>query len=276
MSVASIFTVASCIFIVSVFFILGSHVSYFVQQLGDTLGLVVFIEEGTTDLETARLERRILSIPHVVSVTYVSSDEALADMRENMGNPPFMYGLEYNNPLRASFRIELADVAYQDQVEHALENLQPYGVGRILRDAELGRILATLSDVVNIVSVILILILGIVAVVIITNTINITVNARRTEINIMKYVGATDWFIRWPFIIEGVLIGLIGGSVPALITWFGHDRVIQALMGIQELDFIQFLPRNVIFVQLLPFALLLGTAIGLIGSGVAVRRHLKV
>ena len=276
MSVASIFTVASCIFIVSVFFILGSHVSFFVQQLGDSLGLVVFIEEGTTDIETAQLERMILNIPHVESVEYVTADEALQALRERMDNPPFLQGLEANNPLRASFEIDLTDVAYQDQVENALENLRPYGVGGILRDAELGRILTTLSDVVQVISIILILILGIVAVVIITNTINITVNARRTEINIMKYVGATDWFIRWPFIIEGVLIGLIGGAIPALITWFGHDRIIRALSGIQELAFIQFLPRSTIFSQLLPFALLLGTLIGLIGSGVSVRRHLKV
>ena len=276
MSIASIFTVASCIFIVSVFFILGSHVSFFVQQLGDSLGLVVFIEEGTTDVETAQLERRILAIPHVAAIRYISADEALEDLRERMNDPPFLQGLEDNNPLRSSFELTLADVVYQDQVEHALENLRPFGVGGILRDAELGRILTTMSDVVNIISVILIFILGIVAVVIITNTINITVNARRTEINIMKYVGATDWFIRWPFIIEGVLIGLIGGSIPALVTWFGHDRVIGAIAGIQELAFIQFLPREAIFSQLLPFALLLGTAIGLIGSGVSVRRHLKV
>ncbi|MCL1788479.1 MAG: permease-like cell division protein FtsX [Defluviitaleaceae bacterium] len=276
MSIASIFTVASCIFIVSMFFILGSHVSFFVQQLGDSLGLVVFIEEGTTDVETARLERHILDIQHVASVRYVSSHNALIDLRERMDHPPFLQGLENNNPLRASFEIELTDIAYQDQVENALENLRSYGVGGILRDAELGRILMTLSDVVNIISVILILILGIVAIVIITNTINITVNARRTEINIMKYVGATDWFIRWPFIIEGVLIGLIGGAIPAFITWFGHDRVINSLGGIQELAFIQFVPRGIIFAQLLPFALLLGTAIGLIGSGLSLRKHLKV
>jgi len=92
----------------------------------------------------------------------------------------------------------------------------------------------------------------------------------------MKYVGATDWFIRWPFIIEGVLIGLIGGSIPAFITWAGHDTVIGALTGIQDLAFVVFLPRYVIFARLIPFALGLGTVIGLVGSGVSVRRHLKV
>jgi len=277
MSVASIFTVTSCIFIVSVFFILSSHVSFFVQQLGDSLGLVVFIEDGLSQWEQHRLEERIRSIPHVTGITYVSSAEALSDLRERMGgDPPFLRGIDDNNPLRSSFEIELTDIAYQEQVVIQLEQMTEYGIGGILRDADLGRILATLSDVVQIISVILILILGIVAIVIITNTINITVNARRTEINIMKYVGATDWFIRWPFIIEGMLIGLIGGLIPAIITWAGHNSVINALGGIQDLAFIVFVPRYLIFAQLFPFALILGTVIGLVGSGVSVRRHLKV
>ena len=276
MSVASIFTVSSCIFIVSVFFILGSHVSFFVQQLGDSLGLVVFIEDEATSLQRSDLEIEIMRIPHVTSVQYVSAQEALDNLAARMDNPPFLHGLGERNPLRASFEIELTDIAYQEQVVHALENLASPGIGGILRDADLGRILGTLSDVVQVISIILIVILGAVAIVIITNTINITVNARRTEITIMKYVGATDWFIRWPFIIEGVIIGLVGGLIPALLTWVGHDWVVGALTGIQDLAFIQFLPRGIIFAQLIPFSLLLGTVIGLIGSGVSVRRHLKV
>ena len=277
MSVASVFTVASCIFIVSVFFILGSHVSFFVQQLGDSLGLVVFIEEELSSWEMHVLEGRIRDVPHVTGIQYISPEEALANMRERMGgDPPFLRGLDDDNPLRSSFELELTDITYQDQVVNHLYQLTGYGVGGILRDADLGRILGTLSDVVQIISVVLILILGVVAIVIITNTINITVNARRTEINIMKYVGATDWFIRWPFIIEGVLIGLIGGAIPAFIAWLGHDSIVNALAGIQDLAFISFLPRSTIFAQLFPFALLLGTVIGLVGSGVSVRRHLKV
>lgn len=277
MSVASIFTVTSCVLIVSVFFILGSHVSFFVQQMGDSLGIVVFIEDEATELDKTRLQLRILEIPEVTAATYISADEALRDLYERMDNPPFLNPATlYPNPLRASFELELTDIAHQEQVVHALDNLTGYGIANVLRDADLGRILGTLSDVVQVITILLIFILGIVAIVIITNTINITVNSRRTEINIMKYVGATDWFIRWPFIIEGVLIGLIGSSIPVFVTWFGHDRAISALMGIQDLAFIQFLPRHIIFGQLIPFALLLGTVIGVIGSGVSVRRHLKV
>jgi len=274
MSIASIFTVASCIFIVSVFFILGSHVSFLVQQMGDTLGLVVFLEEGITPLEQQRLEMRIREIPNVTGVTYVSNEEALEDLAGDLDRD--LSRFEGNNPLRASLVIEITDVTHQERIAQAIAGLEGQGVGGIRQDVELARILTTISNVVQIVSLVLILILGIVAIVIITNTINITVNARRTEINIMKYVGATDWFIRWPFIIEGVLIGLIGGALPALLTWVGHDYVIESIASIPELQFIQFLPRTAIFTQLIPFALALGAAIGTVGSGVSVRRHLKV
>ena len=277
MSIASIFTVTSCIFIVSVFFILSTHVSYFVRQLGDTIGIVVFLDEDITPFQTNRLHQLISNIPNVRSVTYVSRDEALQGMIDRFGeDAPILAGLILDNPLRSSFKIEIADVVHHAQVERALQNIAADGIGGIRNDANLANILSTLSDVVQVISLLLILVLGVVAIVIITNTINITVNARRTEINIMKYVGATDWFIRWPFIIEGVLIGLVGGFIPALITWAVHDRVVGVLIGIQELTFITFVPRHLIFAQLFPFALLLGTIIGLVGSGVSVRRHLKV
>jgi len=274
MSIASIFTVASCIFIVSVFFILGSHVSFLVQQMGDTLGLVVFLEEEITPLEQQRLEMRIREIPNVTGVTYVSNDEALSDLAGDLERD--LSRFETNNPLPASLVIEITDVTHQERIAQTIAGLEGQGIYGIRQDVELARILTTISNVVQIVSLVLILILGIVAIVIITHTINITVNARRTEINIMKYVGATDWFIRWPFIIEGVLIGLIGGALPALLTWVGHDYVVDSIAAIPELQFISFLPRTVIFTQLIPFALALGAAIGTVGSGVSVRRHLKV
>jgi len=278
MSLASIFTVASCLFIVSVFFILGSHVSFFVQQLGDTLGIVVFLEDDISVGHRAIVEGRIREMPQVTTVVYISPEEALASLKERMGDTHarILDGLEETNPLRSALAIEVADVTYQAPVEQALANLQEYGIANVQNNSELAGILSTISNVVQVITIALIVMLGTIAIVIITNTINITVNARRTEIGIMKWVGATDWFIRWPFILEGIIVGIIGSSIPAAIVWFAHDRVLNELMGIQELAFIVFLPRNEIFATLIPFVLGLGTLIGLLGSGVSVRRHLKV
>jgi cell division transport system permease protein len=150
--------------------------------------------------------------------------------------------LYINNPLRDSFTVELTDLVHHDAVERAILNLTPYGVGEIHSAAEFARTLSTLSSIIQIVSAILVLILAAISIIIITNTIRITVNARKTEINIMKYVGATDWFIRWPFVLEGMIIGLLGGAVPALICWFGYPIIIDAITGIPMLSFIEFLP----------------------------------
>jgi len=276
MSVASIFAVASSIFIVAVVYMTGANVEYFVRQLEETMGLVVFVEENTTHAQMMRLESQIEALPHVANVTLITREEALESLRARIGSDVIMQGLELDNPLRDSFVIELTDLQFQENVAGMLEGLRNEGVASIRRDADLAGALTTLSNVVSVVSAILVLILGVISIIIITNTIRITVNARKTEINIMKYVGATDWFIRWPFVIEGMLIGLIGGAIPALIARFGYGRVIRTIGGIQELAFIDFMPEDEIFIYVLPFALILGTVIGLLGSSWSVKKHLKV
>ena len=277
MSVASIFTVASCIFIVSVFYILAAHFEYFVRQMEETVGIVVFVDEDLGAGDILRLEGLINNIPQVATTRYVSAEEALANMGDWLGDDAGIFaGLELDNPFRNSFEIELTDLAFEEDVYRALQNLAPHGIATIRRPTDLGPILVTLSNVVQVISVFLIMLLGIISIVIITNTIRITVNARRHEINIMKYVGATDWFIRWPFVIEGALIGLIGGLIPYGIVWFSYGRIVDAVSTIPELAFIEFIEPDAIFVYLLPFALTLGTVIGLVGSTTAVKRHLKV
>jgi cell division transport system permease protein len=224
MSIASIFAVASSIFIVAIFYIIGANVEYFMNQLEAQMGMAVRIQEGISDADKQRLEHRIREIRHVASVTFVSREDALENMERTIGEDA-VRGLRDDNPLRDSFIVELTDLAFHDEVEHAISGLGPYGAAQIDSDAEFARTLTTISTIVYIVTLALVIILAGISVIIITNTIRITVNARKTEINIMKYVGATDWFIRWPFVIEGMIIGLLGGAVPAFAAWFGYgDR----------------------------------------------------
>lgn len=276
MSVASIFTVASCIFLVSVFYILAAHFESFVRQMEDTVNIVVFIDDDLPAGGILQLESMINNIPQVASLTYVTREEALDDLHDWVDDPAVLYGLELDNPLRNSFVVELTDLAFEEDVYLALLNLVPHGIANIRRAAALGPILVTLSNVVQVISLLLILLLGVISVVIIMNTIRITVNARRHEINIMKYVGATDWFIRWPFVIEGAIIGFIGGIIPSGIVWLGYGRVAAAVGAIPELTFVEILPADEVFVFLFPFAMAMGTIIGLVGSTTAVKRHLKV
>jgi len=277
MSVASIFTVASCILIVSVFYILAMHFEFFVRQMEETVGMMVFIEEELNMTEIVELQGMIQNIPQISNAEFIHRDEALANFIDSIGaDSPLIAGLELDNPFRHSFAIELTSLTFEEDVYIALQNLQHAGVGFVRRPSDLGPILVMASNVVQIVSIFLILVLGIISIVIITNTIRITVNARRTEINIMKYVGATDWFIRWPFVIEGAIVGFIGGFIPCLVVWLVYGRALTVVGSIPELQFIDLIPSDEIFVYLLPFALVLGTIIGLAGSITAVRRHLKV
>ncbi|MCL1862684.1 MAG: permease-like cell division protein FtsX [Defluviitaleaceae bacterium] len=275
MSIAGIFAVASSIFIVAIFYSIGANVEYFMNHLESQMGMAVRLDETLTEAQRVTLEQRVRELQHVSSVTFLPREEALANMERTLGEAA-VRGLDRDNPLRDSLIVELTDLGFHDDVERAILNMRSDGVAEIHSDAEFARTLTMISNVVSIISVVLVLILAGISVIIITNTIRITVNARKTEINIMKYVGATDWFIRWPFVIEGMIIGLLGGAVPAILCWFGYRRVISAINDIPQLNFIEFLPHEHIMAYVVPFSLILGMLIGLIGSITSVKRHLKV
>jgi cell division transport system permease protein len=280
MSVASVLTVASCIFIVSVFYCLAANVDYFLSQLEDSMHITVFLLDELSPDEVLFLSDKILAIPHVTSARYSSSQDALDEARgifEGEGLEGLLDGLDRDNPLRRSFDIEIESLRNHEDVIHALEELAVFGVDNIRTDRNVVETVQAVSNVVRVVCLVLILILGVISIVIITNTIRITVNARKAEINIMKYVGATDWFIRWPFAIEGILIGLLGGILPSLLCWLGYDRVVETIKsGLPVIAFIEFRPGYDIFSYLFPFAITLGMMIGVAGSFLSIRKHLKV
>ena len=275
MSIASIFAVSSSLFIVSVFYIIGANVEYFVEQLEGTIGIVAIIHDDTTEAELPQIRSRIESLIHVDSARIVTRDEALQNMRDWFGEDAgLLEGLELNNPLRHSIEIDLTDIAFQEDVAIVVEVFDE--VYRVRRDADIQGALITMNNVVRAIILGLLVVLGIISITIIINTIRITVNSRQTEINIMKYVGATDWFIRWPFIIEGMLIGLIGGAIPASIAWFGYGYLYTVVGNIPELQFLQLRSHDFLLAYVFPLCLGIGTVIGFIGSAVSVRRHLKV
>jgi cell division transport system permease protein len=276
MSIASIFAVASSIFIVAIFYIIAANIEFLMGQLENQISIAVRIDETLSEAEQSRLEQRIREIPNVANVIFQSRKEALESATITFGEVATRGFDENNNPMRDSFIIELTDLAFHDEVERAIANLGSYGVAQVDNRSDFAQVLIAISNIVRIVSAILVGILASISIIIITNTIRITVNARKTEINIMKYVGATDWFIRWPFVIEGMIIGLLGGTIPAFVCLFGYGRVIGSINDIPFLDFIVFLPEDHIMMYVFPFSLILGVLIGLLGSVTSVKKHLKV
>ena len=276
MSVASILTVASCMLIVSVFYTLTSNIDFFLHRLEGTIGITVFIHDHVSAEMIGQIHENLWNIEHVTLVLYVSHDDAFDSFAASLEDPTILEGIPPET-FQRSFNLEISNIRYHDSVAASLEEMVYMGIDHIRQDQNIVRMVYNASNMVRWVSMGLILILAGVSIIIITNTIRITVNARHTEINIMKYVGATDWFIRWPFLIEGILIGVLGSLIPVILVWSGYSHVIRAIQNSMPIiEFIEFRPGHEIFIILFPFVLFLGAIIGAIGSGMSIRKHLHV
>jgi cell division transport system permease protein len=183
-----------------------------------------------------------------------------------------------DNPLSRELQIDVTDIRSQREVITQREALGEDGVRKVTHGMDVADMLVAANNVLRIISLVVISTLGIISVLIIMNTIKLTVNNRRTEISIMKYVGATDWFIRWPFVIEGLLIGFIGAIIPSALCWYGYggaiDMIAESFPALDTL--LSFREAVTIFTVLFPLAIVLGMLIGIIGSASSMRKYLKV
>lgn len=281
MTVASIVTVTSTTMIVILSYILGSNINFLLENFGNSIGMTVYVNESVTSEENNNFYNELMEIEHIQSTSYVSKEEALEIFGESIGNDSgILKGLSDDNPLPRSYEITLESSEYANDV---IKQLNKYvGDDNILSSVRHAQteteILLSINNGIRIVGIALILGLSFIAIVIIMNTIRLTVNSRRVEINIMKYVGATNAFIRWPFILEGIFIGVVGASIPLFICMFTYNKGIEAIyenMPILQ-ESIMFMTANEIFSVLIPFCLLLGALIGIFGSVSSVRKHLNV
>ncbi|MCL2170024.1 MAG: permease-like cell division protein FtsX [Defluviitaleaceae bacterium] len=283
MSLTSVITVAACMIMVIGSFAATSNVSLFLDYLENQVGITVHIHDDLNDYEVARLYSQIMATDNVASVRLVSPDEALVTLAYVLGDERGIMAeaLEgRDNPLRRTFVTELDNVRQQRLTIEAFERLS--GIAFIDASAEAAEMLISANNFLAIFGFVVVAVLGILSVVIITNTIKLTVNSRRNEIVIMKYVGATDSFIRWPFILEGVMIGIIGGLIPLTIAWFGYESLIESMTtsgsGILYFMVREFPFRSAmeIFPILLPVIIIMGGGIGVLGSISSMRKHLNV
>ena len=276
MSFASIAVVCACILIMSFSYCVLRNLNHMLAELEDTIGVAVFLDDDITSDEIAKLSEDIKKIPHVSKVTFVSPDEALSELTADWGvDAEILDGFTgENNPLSNSFEIEMDDITYQGDVIAALQNTE--GIRNIRHAQSQTDILIKAENVLKYVGIIVIAVLAAISVVIIMNTIKLSVYTRKSEINIMKYVGATDWFIRWPFIIEGVIMGIIGAIIPMAISWFLYDKVIGMIQSYIMFSLTSFVHSIDIFSVLFPAAILSGILLGVIGSVTSIHKHLQV
>ena len=278
MTLASILTVASCIFILTFSFSVAANIDHFMDNLEESLNLVAFIDNDIDDTQALQLLSEIENINNIAQVEFVSHEEAFSRAMDMFAEGrELALGLPVTTFPR-SFEITMVDVGAYSEVVDALYRIIDEGRGLewIRYNLPIINTISAINTGIRIVSMLMIIILIVLANVIIVNTIRLTVNARRTEITIMKYIGATDWFIKWPFIIEGMLIGLIGALLPVLIVWIGYNGAIEALAGFIGVMDVEFRPATSIFVIVLPLAIAIGVGIGVYGSVMSMRKHLNV
>ena len=278
MTVASIVAVAACISIMSFSYCAATNLQYMLDQMEDSIGISVFLEGEMTSEEIETMKSQIEKIEHVTNVTYVSPADSLENLKNEWGaDEDIFIGFDdSNNPLSHSFQIELDQIESQDAVIQELNKIE--GIENVEYGQSLSEVLMRVSNLFQAGGILIMAILGVISVMIIVNTIRISVLNRRVEINIMKYVGATDWFIRWPFIIEGIIIGLIGAIIPVII---GMPLYVKAVTLFYDYvpfvaNFVRFRLTGDVYLFLLPASLLFGILLGVIGSVTSIRKHLKV
>ena len=277
MTMASMVAVAACISILSFSYCVGSNLQYMLDQMEDSIGISVFLKGELTGEEIEKMKEEIGQIDHVEGVEYISPADALDDLKQDWGAEEDIFiGLdEENNPLSHSFQISLDKIENQNGVLTALENVD--GIDNVRHGQTETELLMKANKIFSAASVVVMVLLGVISIMIIMNTIRISVVNRRLEINIMKYVGATDWFIRWPFIIEGIIIGLVGAVVPLVIGFPIYAKITSAIFEyLPMITFIQFKLTGDVFGFLFPFGILFGIALGVIGSVTSIRKHLRV
>lgn len=278
MTVASIIAVAACISIMSFSYCVVSNLQYMLDQMEDSIGISVFLKGNLTSEDIENMKTTISGLDHVTNVTYISPADALDQLKDQWGaDEDIFIGLDdTNNPLSHSFQVELDQIESQDAVLAELQKIE--GVDKVEYGQSLSEMLMSVSNVFQVAGILVMLVLGVISVMIIINTIRISVMNRRVEINIMKYVGATDWFIRWPFIIEGIIIGLIGAVLPMLVGMPMYGKTVSLFYNHIPFveNFVRFRVVGDVFSFILPAALIFGILLGVVGSVTSIRKHLQV
>lgn len=279
-SIASIATMAACIFMFGMFYSIVVNFQHVVKDVESGVAITVFFDDGTTQDQIDAIGQEIAMRPEVSSFNYVSAEEAWEEYKLEYfdGDEAAAASFGTDNPLagESNYEIYMEDISQQSSLVSYLKGLDH--VSRVRQSEMVANTLTDFNRLVSIVSAVIILILICVAVFLISNTVRTGIAVRKEEIGIMKVIGATDYFVRAPFIVEGILIGLIGAAIPLIILHAMYGRIIEYVanrFGFLN-NLLTFLPVDTVFQILLPVGLILGVGIGYIGSRVTVRKHINV
>lgn len=279
MTFASVGVLTACLLLVGFAMLFSDNVSSIVGYVEEQNELVAFLKKDNTEEENLALQKKIAAMEDVDEIVYVTKDEAWEIQKEKLGDAASLLEENGDNPYYAYFTIKEKDLEKIDQTTVAIEKMD--GIEKVNSSNGFAKSIVQIRKMVNIFGGAVIAALVLVSLVIIANTIRSAVFSRRKEINIMKYVGATNSFIRVPFMVEGVILGILAAAIAFLLIWGGYSLLYSSLTGDMMASFVanalkSMLPFREVAAKIGVLFLAAGVLTGTLGSLLSVRNHLKV
>ena len=274
MSFATVSIILACLLMTGSVTLLSFNINLAINDLQAQSEIIVWVDENYTSEQARAMERELLAIENVASAVFESKDTALEQFREQLGDDARLLDDfdTTHNPLRDAYHITLEDVSLVRQTRSQIRQLD--GVGDTSSSEDTIATLLRVQRVCQVISLVLIIALGAISIFIISNTVKLAMFSRRDEIAIMKMVGATNWFIRWPFVIEGLLLGLVGGGLAFFAEWGVYLELHQMIASI--LPAFEMVGFELVRPYILAIFLGVGVIVGIGGSTLSMRRFLDV
>ena len=273
MSFASVTIVVACLVIMGSFTLLAVNISSLLDDLESQNQLVVYVEETLSEDAARAIQPEIEYLSNVRDCVFVTRDEAMEEFASTQENQTLYQDLP-SSVLRDRYIVYLEDISLMEETQNQLQSIT--GIAKVRGDLKVAEGFVSVRNVVSAISLILVVVLVLVSVFIMSNTVKLATYSRRDEIAIMKMVGASNWFIRFPFVVEGLVLGLLGGLVAFFLEWGIYDvvanRVMTGLMG----NLLAIIPFAAVNTIVLLVYLAVGLVVGVFGSSIAIRNYLQV
>ena len=273
MSFAAVCVTIACLVIVGSFSILAYNLDVMVEELNQTSEILVYVDSELSDAEARSIGTKINMLDNVLQATFVSREEALEDFIADHDGDSAFSGVQATD-LRHRYIVTLENNLKMKQTDEQLKQLP--GVAKTNAAYELAEGFSTIQSVLHIVSYAVIAVLLVVSLLIISNTVKLAMYDRRDEIAIMKMVGATNGFIRLPFIVEGFTLGMIGAVLAFGLEWVGYDALVQRVSGVDSLQLFSFVPFQELLIPMVVVFAGAGMFVGIVGSWTSIRKFMDV
>ena len=273
MSFAAVCVTVACLLIVGSFSILMYNVNIMVEDLNQTNEVLAYVDSSFTEAEAKSIGTKINMIDNVLQADFISREEALRKFVEDHQEDEAFSGVEAED-LRHRFRVILEDNAYIEETAGQIEDLP--GVVKVRAEYELAEGFSTLQEVLHMVSAAVIAVLLIVSLLIISNTVKLAMYDRKNEIAIMKMVGATNGFIRLPFVVEGFTLGMVGAALAFAMEWGLYDALVEEIATVDSLKLFNFVPFEHVLIPMIGTFAFAGLFVGIVGSWTSIRKFMNV